>query len=97
MSDCSAQLEKLRSFANANKGCSADADCTIMSGACSDGADYCDGSFYVNRYTDAAIWNTLVQELWSCYTQTGFACAVCDGIAPSPMCVSGTCRGLLPL
>jgi len=97
MSDCSAQLEKLVSFASANKSCSADADCTILNGECSQGADFCDGSFYVNRFTDSVTWNALVQELWSCYTQTGFGCAICDAIPPAPMCVSGLCQAPLRL
>jgi hypothetical protein len=96
-SDCTAQLAKLMSFAGANKGCSSDADCTIVYGACAEGADYCDGSFYVNRYTNTATWNALVQELSSCYTQLGIGCAVCAGIPPVPMCVSGICQAPLRL
>jgi hypothetical protein len=96
-SDCSVELANLTWLASLNKSCTKDADCTILRGACSEGADYCDGSFYLNRNTDIATWNAFVQELSSCYTQHGIGCAVCDGIAPSPMCVNAVCQAPLRL
>jgi hypothetical protein len=92
VSNCSSQLDNVVAFASANKGCAVNADCTSFYGACAEGADYCDGSFYVNRFTDAAKWQALVDDLWTCYSQSGIGCAVCDGIPPAPACVGGVCR-----
>ena len=91
--DCSAYVNTLVDYANANKACVTAADCTKVSAHCADAADYCDGTFYVNQAIDMTTWSSLANSLASCYYQQGIGCAVCDAIAPPPACINGQCQG----
>jgi hypothetical protein len=91
--DCSAEFQALADYAHANRQCTLNEQCTARVGPCSQGADFCDGTFYVNLGVDDAVWSALTAELRECMNRTDIDCATCDAIAPPAMCVNGACQG----
>jgi hypothetical protein len=95
--DCAAEQSALHDFARANKACQADSDCTIVTATCASPAEFCDGSFFVNKSIDVDRWNQLAGAVFDCVTSQAGGCAICDAIPPAPVCANGACanaRGL---
>jgi hypothetical protein len=90
---CEPLERQLVELADANRGCQLTSDCRTVLGLCANAADYCDGSFFVNKNIDIDKWNNLANELQSCIYGTGAGCAICDGIPPAPACIGGKCQG----
>ena len=68
-------------------------DCVARTALCAQSAEYCDGSYYMNRNADLTKWRALADALYGCMTKLG-GCGTCDGIPPVPVCAGGICRGL---
>ncbi len=91
--DCSGEVAALTTFAGAHRSCVTSSDCVAFLGPCADGADFCDGTFYVNRAASSAEFQRLSGELLACLSVKGFGCVACDAIAPPPACLGGKCGG----
>jgi len=90
--NCTNQQSALASYVRAYKSCMTSTDCMILRAPCGQGAEFCDGSFYVNHSIDVSRWKLLAEAVSNCMMQSG-GCATCDAIAPPAACVNGICRG----
>src|SRR5262249_35762788 len=88
---CASQEQALRNYANANKSCQINTDCMAVYAGCADGADFCDGSYFVNHSIDVTTWQSLSTALQQCLSANGVGCAICNIMSPPPACVNGMC------
>jgi hypothetical protein len=87
---CFNEQQAVNEFVKATKACMTTAECQIRRATCGQGAEFCDGSYYMNRNAPPDKWKVLVDALDNCMMRSG-GCATCDGIPPPAFCVNGVC------
>jgi hypothetical protein len=91
--DCKAEFRALSDYAHSNRQCNSHEQCITRAGPCGQGADVCDGTFYVNQGVDDATWSALTAQLTDCMNRNEIDCVACDAIAPPAVCMNNVCQG----